>query len=87
MAKAWRAGRLEAPTLEEYVSIASEMIRLTPPDVVYHRVSSAARRPTLLSPLWCENRWLAMTEIGRALDKEGAQGSLIGQPFHYQTVR
>jgi radical SAM protein (TIGR01212 family) len=87
MAKAWRAGRLEAPTLEEYVAIASEMIRLTPPDVVYHRVSSAARRPTLLSPLWCENRWLAMTEIGRALDKEGAQGSLIGQPFHYQTVR
>ncbi len=87
MAKAWRAGKLEAPTLEEYVSIASEMIRLTPPDVVYHRVSSAARRPTLLSPLWCENRWLAMTEIGRALDKEGPQGSLIDQPFHYQSVR
>lgn len=87
MAKAWRAGKLEAPTLEDYVSIASEMIRLTPPEVVYHRVSSAARRPTLLSPLWCENRWLAMTEIGKALDKEGAQGSLIGQPFHYQMVR
>ena len=48
--KAWRAGRLEAPTLEEYVTIAGEMIRLTPPDVVYHRVSSAARRPTWLSP-------------------------------------
>ncbi|OXE28025.1 radical SAM protein, partial [Vibrio parahaemolyticus] len=25
MAKAWRAGRLEAPGLEEYVAIASEM--------------------------------------------------------------
>ncbi|MCV5950829.1 hypothetical protein OFN94_39100, partial [Escherichia coli] len=45
--------------------------------------SSAARRPTLLSPLWCENRWLAMTEIGRALNKDGAQGSLIGKPFIY----
>ncbi|MCG3721197.1 TIGR01212 family radical SAM protein [Vibrio cincinnatiensis] len=83
MAKAWRAGKLEAPSLEEYVAIASELIRLTPPEVVYHRVSSAARRPTLLSPLWCENRWLAMTEIGRALDRDGAQGSLLGQPFHY----
>jgi len=86
MAKAWRAGKLEAPSLEDYVSIASEMIRLTPPEVVFHRVSSAARRPTLLSPLWCENRWLAMTEIGRALDRDGAQGSLIGQPFHYTPV-
>lgn len=83
MAKAWKAGRLEAPELDEYVSIASEMIRMTPPEVIYHRVSSAARRPTLLAPLWCENRWLAMTEIGRALHREGAQGSLINQPFIY----
>jgi radical SAM protein (TIGR01212 family) len=83
MAKSWRAGRLEAPEMADYVSVASEIIRMTPPDIVYHRVSAAARRPTLLSPLWCENRWLGMTEIGRALDKDGSQGSLINQPFVY----
>ncbi|MDC5819875.1 TIGR01212 family radical SAM protein [Vibrio europaeus] len=83
MAKAWKAGKLNAPELEEYVAIASEMIRMTPPEVVYHRVSSAARRPTLLAPLWCENRWLAMTEIGRALNRQGAQGALLNQPFIY----
>ncbi|MDC5841650.1 TIGR01212 family radical SAM protein [Vibrio europaeus] len=83
MAKAWKAGKLNAPELEEYVVIASEMIRMTPPEVVYHRVSSAARRPTLLAPLWCENRWLAMTEIGRALNRQGAQGALLNQPFIY----
>ncbi|MDC5704459.1 TIGR01212 family radical SAM protein [Vibrio europaeus] len=83
MAKAWKVGKLNAPELEEYVAIASEMIRMTPPEVVYHRVSSAARRPTLLAPLWCENRWLAMTEIGRALNRQGAQGALLNQPFIY----
>ncbi|MBY8150344.1 TIGR01212 family radical SAM protein [Vibrio fluvialis] len=86
MAKAWRAGKLEAPTLEDYVAIASEMIQRTPPEVVFHRVTSAARRPTLLSPLWCENRWLAMIEIGRRLDRDGAQGSLIGRPFQYHSL-
>ncbi|ENY8011048.1 TIGR01212 family radical SAM protein [Vibrio fluvialis] len=86
MAKAWRVGKLEAPTLEDYVAIASEMIQRTPPEVVFHRVTSAARRPTLLSPLWCENRWLAMTEIGRRLDRDGAQGSLIGRPFQYHSL-
>ncbi|EKO3376962.1 TIGR01212 family radical SAM protein [Vibrio fluvialis] len=86
MAKAWRAGKLEAPTLEDYVAIASEMIQRTLPEVVFHRVTSAARRPTLLSPLWCENRWLAMTEIGRRLDRDGAQGSLIGRPFQYHSL-
>lgn len=83
MAKAWRAGRLQAPTLEEYVAIASELIQMTPPEIIYHRVSSAARRPTLLAPLWCENRWLAMTEIGRALNQGGAQGSRLSRAFVY----
>ncbi|MBF9001553.1 MULTISPECIES: TIGR01212 family radical SAM protein [Vibrio] len=81
MAKAWQSGRLAAISLPEYVDIACEMIRRTPSNIVYHRVSSAARRPTLLAPLWCENRWLAMTEIGKVLDKLGPQGSLIGQSF------
>ncbi|PJC86216.1 TIGR01212 family radical SAM protein [Vibrio sp. HA2012] len=83
MAKAWKAGRLQAPELNEYVAAASELIRMTPPEVVFHRVSAAARKPTLLAPDWCENRWLAMTEIGRALDRDGAQGSLCGKPFEY----
>lgn len=86
MAKAWRAGKLEAPTLDEYVAIACEMIQRTPPEVVFHRVASSARRPTLLSPLWCENRWLAMTEIGRRLDRDGAQGSFIARPFQYHPI-
>ncbi|CCN73172.1 TIGR01212 family radical SAM protein [Vibrio nigripulchritudo] len=83
MAKSWKAGRLHAPKMEEYVDIASEMIRKTPPEVVYHRVSASARKPTLLAPDWCEQRWLAMTEIGRLLDKLGVQGCLIGSPFEY----
>lgn len=83
MAKAWRAGKLDAPELEQYVEIACEMIRRTPPEVIFHRVSSAARRPTLLSPLWCENRWLAMTEIGQYLAQHGGQGSALGHSFVY----
>ena len=83
MAKAWKAGKLNAPSLQQYVDTASAMIRMTPPEIVFHRVSSAARRPTLLAPLWCENRWLAMTKIGDVLKHEGAQGSSIGRPFVY----
>ncbi|PKF79168.1 TIGR01212 family radical SAM protein [Vibrio sp. vnigr-6D03] len=83
MAKSWLAERLVAPELEWYVDIASEMIRRTPPEVVYHRVSATARRPTLLAPMWCEQRWLAMTEIGHHLDKLGAQGSLLNQPYEF----
>ncbi|QIL85930.1 TIGR01212 family radical SAM protein [Vibrio sp. HDW18] len=84
MAKAWRAGRLSVLEQEEYVAIACAMIRSTPPHIIYHRVSSAARRPTLLAPLWCENRWAAMTAIGQTLAIDGGQGSLLGTPFDYR---
>ncbi|SIO93180.1 TIGR01212 family radical SAM protein [Vibrio spartinae] len=86
MAKSWRAGRLHAPELSYYVETASDIIRRTPADVIYHRVSASARRPTLLAPLWCENRWLAMTEIERALNQKGGQGSFIGKEFVFPQV-
>ncbi|AIR64076.1 TIGR01212 family radical SAM protein [Cedecea neteri] len=81
MAKSWRAGRLEGIGLDEYVVTAGEMIRHTPLDVVFHRISANARRPTLLAPLWCENRWAAMVDIDKYLLAHGAQGSALGTPW------
>ncbi|WP_279048789.1 TIGR01212 family radical SAM protein [Cedecea davisae] len=81
MAKSWHAGRLGGIELEEYVQTAAEMIRHTPLDVVFHRISASARRPTLLAPLWCENRWTAMVEIDRYLLEHGTQGSALGMPW------
>ncbi|AXW86712.1 radical SAM protein [Lonsdalea britannica] len=83
MGKAWRAGRLPALPLAQYVTTAGEMIRHTPADVVYHRISASARRPTLLAPLWCENRWTGMVEIDRYLSQYGVQGSALGDAFRF----
>lgn len=81
LGKAWLAERLTVPSEEEYVAAACAMIRHTPAQIVYHRVSASARRPTLLAPAWCENRWQAMVAISRRLAVEGAQGSALGQPY------
>ncbi len=81
MAQAWRADRLPCLTQEEYVHQAAELIRHTPPEVVFHRVTATARKPTLLAPEWCERRWGAMMEIADHLNEHGAQGSAIGQSF------
>ena len=77
LGKAWLAGRLDVLTLEQYVEAAVAMIRHTPPEVVYHRVSASARRPTLLAPEWCENRWSAMVAIAAELVRQGGQGSAL----------
>ena len=77
LGRAWLAGRLDVLTLEQYVEAAVAMIRHTPQEVVYHRVSASARRPTLLAPEWCENRWSAMVAIAAELAREGGQGSAL----------
>jgi radical SAM superfamily enzyme len=68
-------------TLENYAVIAGEMIRHTPPEVVYHRISASARRPTLLAPQWCENRWTGMVALDSWLQAHGAQGSALGRAW------
>ncbi|AGH72646.1 TIGR01212 family radical SAM protein [Edwardsiella piscicida] len=77
LAKAWQAGRLQDLTLERYVHTAGEMIRHTPPEVIYHRISASARRPTLLAPQWCENRWTGMVAINNYLLECGGQASAL----------
>ncbi len=83
MAKAWRADRLTTLSQNEYADIAAEMIRHTPPEVVYHRVTATARKPTLLAPEWCERRWGVMLDIYRYLEANGPQGSALGRSFQF----
>ena len=84
LGKAWQAGRLPVISLEEYVAAAVAMIQHTPPEVVYHRVSASARKPTLLAPEWCENRWSGMVAISEQLGRSGNQGTALGRPFLLQ---
>ncbi len=86
MAKAWRANRLVELSQEEYVISASEMIRRTPADVIYHRVTATARKPTLLAPSWCQTKWSVMTDIYHNLSAKGVQGSALGDAFVFDEI-
>lgn len=75
MAYQYRAGEIPVISQAAYVAVASEMIRRTPREVVYHRVAAEARKPTLIAPEWCEQRWPPIVDIARDLAANGAQGS------------
>lgn len=83
MAKAWRAGRLEELDLEHYVDNVCNLIRKTPAEVVFHRVSAFARPPTLLAPAWCANRWAALAKICDNLSRFGGQGAELERPYRF----
>lgn len=79
MAKAWRAGRLPLLSQAEYAHSAAELIRFTPQDIVFHRVTAYAKKPMLLAPDWCGFRWDGLVAIVDDLAKNGGQGHYLSQ--------
>ncbi len=84
MAKAWRANRIEVLSMTEYAEIAGELIRHTPKEVVFHRVSATAHKEVLLAPSWCLLRWPSLNEICKNLDKHGGQAAALADKYQYQ---
>ncbi len=77
MAKQYDAGRLPLWDLDTYVKTCGELIRKTPKEVVYHRVSAYAKPPELIAPDWCGDKWLALNAIIEDLRVKGGQGSAL----------
>lgn len=81
MAAQYRRGEVAPWSLDDYAEAAASLIRHTPPQVVYHRVSATAQAPTLIAPDWCGPRWTALQAIGRLLARDGGQGSALGRAW------
>jgi len=79
MAAQHARGELQAPLIGDYAGMAAELIRCTPPDIVFHRVTATAREPTLIAPDWCHTSWPAIHAICEDLMRNGIQGSKASQ--------
>lgn len=79
MAAQHARGDLSPPVIDDYAATAAELIRRTPADVVFHRVTATAREPTLIAPDWCHTSWPAIHAICTDLMKNGIQGSALRQ--------
>lgn len=82
LANQWRAGEYRPLELEEYVDTAARMVRLTPPEVVFHRLTGTASPSLLLAPAWCATKWRVLNAIEDALADmpAAAAGALAAGP-------
>ena len=67
LANEWRRGEYQPLLLDEYIDIAADLIRHTPPEVIFHRVTGTASQQILLAPDWCSQKWLVLNRITDAL--------------------
>lgn len=81
LARQWRDGEYRPWTLNEYVATAVDLIEMTPPEVVFHRLTATARKPLLLAPDWCASKWTVINAIEESLrQRDTRQGARPLQP-------
>jgi radical SAM protein (TIGR01212 family) len=77
LAKQWRQNEYTPLDREEYVSIAADLIELTPWNIPYHRVTGTAPADLLLAPTWCSQKWPVVNAIDFELQRRNSkQGDL-----------
>jgi radical SAM superfamily enzyme len=69
LANEWRRGEYLPLLLDEYIEIATDLVRQTPPEVIFHRLTGTASKTILLAPDWCSQKWLVLNRITAALQQ------------------
>ncbi|HID50254.1 MAG TPA: TIGR01212 family radical SAM protein [Chromatiales bacterium] len=83
LANQWRHGGYTPLEFDEYVAIAADLVELTPPEIVYHRLTGTASADILLAPRWCEGKWRVLNGIVAELQRRGSrQGRALQQVRH-----
>ncbi|MGD2117161.1 MAG: TIGR01212 family radical SAM protein [Chromatiales bacterium] len=67
LAHQWRRGEYQPLSREAYVQAAADLIRQTPADIIFHRVTATASADILLAPDWCAQKWPVLNAIHQQL--------------------
>ena len=83
LANSWRHGEYVPWSFDAYIHTAADLIELTPPEVIYHRLTGTASPRILLAPDWCRHKWQVIDGIANLLLQRGTrQGSALPSPQH-----
>ncbi|NOY67181.1 MAG: TIGR01212 family radical SAM protein [Gammaproteobacteria bacterium] len=63
LANQWRKGEYTPILLNEYIDVASRIIKHTPADIIFHRLTATAQPNLLLAPDWCSKKWKVLNAI------------------------
>jgi uncharacterized protein len=78
LARDWRRGEFTALSLDDYSTAVADLLELTPPEIVIHRLTGTASLDVLLAPAWCNWKWKVINAIEQELRRRGShQGSAL----------
>lgn len=80
LAQSWQRGEYQPLTLAEYVQTVADFVELTPPEIIFHRLTGTAAPEILLAPDWCAKKWRVLNGITTELKRRNSyQGSALSK--------
>ena len=68
LAAEYRAGKFECMTMEEYIDLVAECLKILPPDMTVHRLTGDGAKKTLIAPLWSADKKRVLNALRRRLE-------------------
>ena len=79
LAEDYGAGKFEAMTMDAYLSVLEDCLRVLPRDMVIHRMTGDGAKRSLIAPLWSADKKRVLNAINRCfLSDDLEQGSALG---------
>ena len=69
LVRQWKNKEFAALPLDDYVNTVVEMIKRTPDDIIFHRLTGTAAKDILIAPSWCNKKWMVLNAITEGLMK------------------
>ena len=69
LATDYRAGLFECMSMEEYVELIYDAIKILPKDIVIHRMTGDGAKKTLIAPLWSADKKKVLNALNKKLEK------------------
>jgi uncharacterized protein len=75
LAREWLNKEYLPISQNEYINTVSNLIEMTPKEIIYHRVTGTASKDILLAPDWCSKKWKVINGITRELHNRNVNQS------------
>jgi radical SAM superfamily enzyme len=73
LANSWRRGEYQPMSQDAYIQSVVDLIEMTPPQIVFHRLTGTAAASLLLAPTWCAYKWRVLNGIEDVLKRRGSR--------------
>ena len=77
LADEYRQGKFEVLTMDKYIDILENCVRMLPPETVIHRLTGDGAKKDLIAPLWSADKKNVLNTINKRFNEHNViQGSL-----------